>query len=489
MRWMMTFCLLVAFALPAAAEQRAPQAETRLPTASVTHHVLDLPGRSLHVTATAGSIVIRDAKELPQAEIAYVAYRLDGADLGHRPVTFALNGGPGSASAWLQLGAIGPWRIRMGGAGDERDGVPSAPPNLLPNADTWLDFTDLVFIDPVGTGYSRFDTGNEDARKRMWSVNGDIAYLAETIRLWLEGAGRIASPKFLLGESYGGFRVPRLARALDEDQGIGVDGLILISPQLDFGGRSSAFDPLFWVEHLPSLAAVARARKGPVSRKDLADVEAYATGEFLSEQIGSPRDPAAQQRMAARVATLTGLDPKLVLEEGGRINITTFLRQTQPGRIASIYDATVSDPAAIATNPYFREPEVTFARLTAPFTSGMLELYEHELAWQPENQYRLTNPDVERHWDWGHGLIAPESVTALRVALAVDPRLHVLVAHGLFDLITPYFATAMILDHLPDIGPPGRIKLATYPGGHMFYSRDDSRAAFRQEAKQLIEGE
>ncbi|MGA9868417.1 MAG: septum formation initiator [Acetobacteraceae bacterium] len=490
MRWMTALWLLLALTLPAAAQDRAQvPRQMRLPSPSVTHHMLDLPGRQLRITATAGGIVVPDATGAPQAEVAYIAYALDGADPHRRPVTFVFNGGPGFASAWLQLGAVGPWRLRMGGPGDEQDGIPSAQPDLLPNAETWLDFTDLVFIDPVGTGYSHIVAGGADARKRLWSVNGDIAYLAETVRRWLAGAGRVASPKFLLGESYGGFRVPRLARALQEDEGIGVNGLILVSPVLDFGGRSSAFDPLFWAEHLPSLAAVERAKTGAVSREQLADVEAYATGEFLHDQIASSRDPVARQRMAARVAALTGVDPALVLEEGGGIQIGTFLRQTQPGRIASIYDATISNPAAIATNPYFREPEASLARLTAPFTSAMLELYEHRLAWRPDSLYRLRNADVERQWDWGRGLVAPESVTALRVALAVDPRLRVLVAHGLFDLITPYFATAMILDHLPDIGAPGRVKLVTYPGGHMFYSRDESRAAFREEAKRLIERE
>jgi carboxypeptidase C (cathepsin A) len=463
----------------------------KLPPAAITHHVLALSGRTLHFTATAGSILIPDDQAAPEADIAYIAYTLDGADPKTRPVTFVFNGGPGEASAWLQLGAVGPWRVRMAQPGDDRDGIPSAPPDLLPNEDTWLDFTDLVFIDPAGTGFSRILSHDKAVHRRLWSVNGDIAYLAETIRIWLEGAGRVGSEKFLLGESYGGFRVPRLARALTEEQGIGVAGLIMVSPVLDFG-RSTAFDPLFWVEHLPSLVAVARAKKGPVTRADLADVETYATGDFLRDQLAGPRDAAALARMAARVAALTGIDPALVLREGGSLDIRTFLANIAPGRTASIYDATITDPDAYPTIPYFREPEPILTRLGPPFTSAMLILYSQRLHWHPLGHpaalYRLFNPAAAEHWDFGKALAPPQSVTALRLDLALDPRLRVLIAHGLFDLITPYFRTVLILRHLPEIGPPGRIRLVTYEGGHMFYSRDSSRAAFRAEAQRLIAG-
>lgn len=493
-----TFCLFVLLSLlllappptaaaPAEPSRTAAVAAT-LPPAAVTHHVLSLPDRTLHFTATAGSILLPGADGKPEAAIATIAYTLDGADARTRPVTFVFNGGPGEASAWLQLGAIGPWRIRMAVPDDVQNGIPSAPPDLLPNADTWLDFTDLVFVDPAGTGYSRILASGSAVRRRLWSVNGDIASLSEAIRRWVEEAGRVASPKFLLGESYGGFRVPRLAHALAEDQGIGVRGLIMVSPVLDFA-TSNGFDPLFWVEHLPSLVAVARAKQGPVTRAGLADVEAYAIGDFLRDQLAGPRDSAARSRMAARVAELTGLDPALVYKEDGSIDIRTFLREVAPGRIASAYDATVTDPAAIPSYPWYPEPDPMLARLNAPLTSAMLVLYAQHLHWRPTPLYRLFDAEAERQWNWGKGLVPPQSVTALREDLALDPALHVLIGHGLFDLITPYFRTVLILRHLPDIGPSGRIRLATYEGGHMFYSRSASRAAFRADAQKLIAGE
>src|SRR5216683_8023333 len=211
-------------ATPPAAEQH------RLPPDATTKQTLTLPGRTLAFTATAGSIRLFDDKGEPQADIAYTSYQLDGTEKANRPVTFLFNGGPGASSAWLQLGDAGPWRLSINGDG----AVASASPELLPNAETWLDFTDLVFIDPVGTGYSRFVATGEDVRKRFFSVDGDVNSIAVTIRRWLEKSDRLLSPKFIAGESYGGIRGPKIVRNLQTRQGVGVKGLILVSPVLDF---------------------------------------------------------------------------------------------------------------------------------------------------------------------------------------------------------------------------------------------------------------
>src|ERR1700716_2443523 len=209
---------------PAAAEQH------RLPPDSMTKQTLALPGRTLDFTATAGSIRLFDDKGEPQADIAYTAYQLEGTDQRSRPVTFFFNGGPGAASAYLQLGNAGPWRLPIGGDA----AVSSAPPDLVPNAETWLDFTDLVFIDPVGTGYSRFVASGDEVRKRFFSVDGDVSSIALVIRRWLEKYDRLLAPKYVAGESYGGIRGPKIVRNLQTQQGVGVRGLILVSPVLDF---------------------------------------------------------------------------------------------------------------------------------------------------------------------------------------------------------------------------------------------------------------
>ena len=172
-------------------------------------------------------------------------------------MTFAVNGGPGAGSAWLQLGALGPWRLPMQGL------APSSPPALVDNDDTWLDFTDLVFIDPPGTGYSRLVAAGDEARRRFWSVDGDIDALAGVIRRWLVANGRLGSPKFIVGESYGGFRGPRLAKALATEQGVGVSGMILVSPVLDFAPLSGGpAEPLSLLTRLPSYAAAFREQQG-----------------------------------------------------------------------------------------------------------------------------------------------------------------------------------------------------------------------------------
>src|ERR1700694_1531696 len=282
---------------PAAAEQH------RLPPDSTTKQTLALPGRTLAFTATAGSIRLFNDKGEPQADIAFTAYQLDGADTRTRPVTLLFNGGPGAASAYLQLGNAGPWRLPISGDA----AVSSASPDLQPNAETWLDFTDLVFIDPVGTGYSRFVATGEDVRKRFFSVDGDVSLIAVTIRRWLEKSDRLLSPKFVAGESYGGIRGPKIVRNLQIQQGVGVKGLILVSPVLDFREFAGS-SMLQYVWSLPTMAAVARETKGSVNQADMADVERYAQSDFLADLIKGEADAEATTRLADRVAVLTGIE-------------------------------------------------------------------------------------------------------------------------------------------------------------------------------------
>jgi len=457
----------------------------RLPPDSTTRHTLELPGRTLRFTATAGSIRLDGRDGKPQAEIAYVAYALEGADPAARPVSFALNGGPGMASAWLHLGGLGPWRLPM----HPEALSPSATPAVVDNTETWLDFTDLVFIDPAGTGYSRLIDPSDEARRRFFSVDGDIGSLAEFVRRWLEANNRVPSPKFFVGESYGAFRGPPLVRNLESEQGIGIGGMVLLSPVLDFQMLTSDDNPLWWVARLPSMAAAARAATGAVERAWLADAESYAAGDYLRDLLRGWGDAAAVARMSARVAELTGLDPGLVRRRGGRIDAHTFDREfyRPQGRIGSAYDATVTtaDPDPSSESGRYADPFLQ--GLSVPLTSAMLDLYASRLAWHPEGQYRLANSAAYEQWNWGRGLKAPEALDSLRRVLALDSQLHVLVEQGLTDLVTPYFGTELLLHQLPDFGP-GRVRFVVHPGGHMFYLRDASRAALRDEAQAMIGG-
>ncbi len=458
-----------------------PSDPQRLPPVSITRHTLELPGRTLTFEATAGSILLTDEKQAPRAELAFVAFQREAADRVRRPVTFAFNGGPGFASAWLNVGAVGPWRIALGA---DAGGSP-APAELMPNAETWLDFTDLVFIDPAGTGFSRVLASDAEARHRLWSVDGDIEYLAEAIRRWLDEYDRSASPRYLLGESYGGFRVPRLARALNYN----VAGLALVSPALDLGGRSSAFAPFFYVTHLPSMTAAARARQGLVTRAMLADVERYATTDYLLDLTRGESDTAAIARRSERVAEFTDLDPALVQRHRGMIDNRVFLHELyrSQGRVGSSFDATITTADPYPSDSRRELPDPVLGGFRGPISNAMLALYATRLNWRPDASYELGNAQANHQWDWGHNVWnPPQSMQSMRNALSREPRLKVLIAHGLFDLVTPYLGTQLLLDQLPPAEADGRIRFSVYPGGHMFYTNDGSRAALRDDAAALF---
>ncbi|HET8996067.1 MAG TPA: septum formation initiator [Acetobacteraceae bacterium] len=475
-------------ASPHESPAKPPAAENRpkLPPPVTTQHVLTLPNRVLHFTATAGAIPLTSGeKHTPLADIAFVAYQRDGTDRDQRPVTFVFNGGPGFASAWLQLGAVGPWRIPLG----TQSTSPSATPVPSPNSDTWLDFTDLVFIDPAGTGYSQALVSGEQARQHLWSVDGDITYLAEAIRRWIDRYNRMLSPKYILGESYGGFRAPRLAYELATKHGTGVRGLALVSPALEIISPNSTFEPFYYVTRLPSMAAAARGRHGAVTRAQLADVEAYAATDYLVDVVRGERDAAAIDRRSARVAAFTGLDPTLVRRHHGLIDNDVFLHALyrSQARVGSVYDATISDADPYPLETLSSAPDPILDGLQAPVSSAMVAVYENKLRWRPETTYRLGNLVIARQWDWGQKFGGrPESLHALREALALDGNLSVLIGQGMFDLVVPYFQTQLILDQIPESVGMNRVRFTVHNGGHMFYMDDPARAALREDAAALI---
>ncbi|MGY3451746.1 carboxypeptidase C (cathepsin A) [Bradyrhizobium sp. USDA 4353] len=364
----------------------------RLPADSTTTQTLELPGRTLSFTATAGAIRLFDDKGEPQADIAYTSYQLDGTDRASRPVTFFFNGGPGASSAYLQLGNAGPWRIGI----DAASVTPSSKPDLLPNGDTWLDFTDLVFIDPAGTGYSRFVATGDDVRKRFFSVDGDVRSLSLVVRRWLEKNDRLASPKFVTAESYGGIRGPKIVNNLQQDQGVGVSGLILVSPLLDFRDYSGS-SLLQYVASLPSFAAVAKQMKGPVTRADLADVERYASGDFLLDLVKGEADLEATNRLADNVASLTGIDQAVSRRLAGRFDVSEFRREfdRKNGRITGRYDGSVLGIDPYPDSSTSRSSDPSGDVLTAPLTSAAVELTTRKLNWHPDGSYELLSGAVK----------------------------------------------------------------------------------------------
>jgi carboxypeptidase C (cathepsin A) len=359
----------------------------------------------------------------------------------------------------------------------------------VPNAETWLDFTDLVFIDPPGTGYGRV-IGGDPVRERFYSVQGDIDGLAAFVMRWLKEKDRLMSPKFFAGESYGGFRGPLLAQKLQSDQGIGFSGLVLVSPVFDFDWLDQgAGAPWTNAALLPSLTAAALSRKGPVSRDALREAEAYASGEYLVDVMRGLQDKEAVERISRRVADLTGLDPELTRRLAGRVDMRAFQREARraSGEIVSAYDTNIAtaDPNPTAHMSRFEDPVLD--GMTAPLSTAIIHHLTQTLNYKSEGRYNLLNGSVNGAWRWGGGRSGPENLEELRQALALDGKLRVLVTHGFTDLVTPYYASQLLLNQVPDLGPQKRLALQVYEGGHMFYSRQASRQAFRTDVQRLFE--
>ena len=452
----------------AAAPGAAPQ--ERLPAARTTRHELSLGDRLLAFAATAGAITLKGARDREEADIAFIAYELDGADPASRPVTFVVNGGPGASSAYLQIGALGPWFLPMEG----KPIVPSQSVKVVANPDTWLDFTDLVFVDPVGTGFSRLVDPDDTSRDRYLSIEGDVEALSDFILRWLIESDRVQSPKYFVGESYGAFRGPLIAESLQTDHGVALDGMTLLSPVLDFGWwQQPEYAPLPMVSLLPSLAATQMEALGTFSEEGLRAAEDYAAGDYVTDLLRGVADETAVARLVDRVTALTGLDRQVVARSEGRIDSYDFTREIlrDERRRASVYDATVTTDSP-------RGPDPVLDAVTAPLTSAMLVHYRDTLGWLPNRRYVLLNREVSRSWDWGSGRGQPEVVGTLEDVLSLDHEFRLLVAHGYTDLVTPYFGSALILRQLEVSDADGRVRQENYRGGHMFYLREESAGRF-----------
>ena len=464
------------------AKAEAKKADTDLlpfPADASVKQTTRVAGKTLSYTATVGSLPVRDEKGKKIGEVVFTAYVLDGPRNPNRPVTFAFNGGPGAASVYLNLGAIGPKRVQFGAQGD----APSDSAVLQDNPFTWLDFTDMVFIDPIGTGFSRSLVDKEQSKKAFFGVKQDIEYLSRVVYDWLLKNQRMTSPKYITGESYGGFRGPRLTHYLQTELGVGVNGVILVSPFFD--GTSWAggdFSPIPWAMTLPSMAAANYERQGkPLSPEQMAEVEAYVRGEFLTDFMKGRSDQAALDRLVTRVTAYTGLPANVVREMGGRIDSRAFLRELYrgEGRIGSWYDSNVTAYDPYPWAPSQRSGDPILDALIAPTTSAIVDFTTRVVGWKVDARYEALSGSVNEAWE--DELTTIESVSQLRKALANDPKMKVLIVHGYNDLSCPYFVSKTVVDQLPPMGNPGRVQVKAYPGGHMFYSRPDSGQQMRRD--------
>lgn len=470
----------------AGADGGGPGVLALLPGDSTTQHELRLGDRTLAYAATAGTLPLFDQSGSRTAAVFYTSYTLKGADTAARPVTFVFNGGPGAASAYLHLGLVGPRALDLGPDGREAAGA-----RLRDNPDTWLAFTDLVLIDPVGTGWSR--TAKPDDARNFWGVRQDAGVTAKVIALWLARNGRTASPTWLLGESYGGLRAAKAARALLDEQGIATSGIVMLSPLIDsayiFGGDQSA---LVAALRLPSLIAAALERRGALTPADapaaMAEARRFALGEYLATLAGPPPEGDAARAFHARVAELTGLPPEVVARTRGFIG-NAWMKRGGPGdpRLASRYDAdfTVPDPFPESASP--RGPDPILDGATRAYAGAFVAYAREELGFRTDMTYQLLSGEVNRRWDWHSDsgpVLGPSAEDDIRELLAIEPRFRLLVANGMTDMTTPWAVSAYVLDHLPP-ALAGRTSLRLYPGGHMVYLRPDTRAAFTADARAL----
>ena len=452
-----------------------------LPDDKTVSQSITLNGKPLNYQATVGKIPVYNAKGKKTAEVVFTSYIVPGNN-PTRPVTFAFNGGPGASSVYLNMGAVGPKRVQFGDKGD----VPSDL-KVTDNPDSWLDMSDLVFIDPVGTGYSRSLTDEAETKKEFYTTEADITYLSRVVYDWLVKNNRLRSPKFLMGESYGGYRAPRLALNLQTRMGIGISGVVMVSPYLDPAaiGSETALSPLPWMINLPSMAAGNFERKGTMSPAHLAEVERYVRGQYATDFLAGRSDPAAVGRMVKQVAEYTGLDPALVARMDARIDIGTYLREAHRDerKIGSVYDSSVTayDPFPESYGGGHSGDPILNA-LIAPSTSAMVDFIQREVGWKTDAHYEALSYEVNAAWDRNR---KDKPVSDLRQAMANDPKMAVLISHGYNDLSCPFFTSRLVIDQLPSFGGKANIKLTIYPGGHMFYSRAESGAAFKRDAKGL----
>lgn len=462
-----------------------------LPADSVTEHSVGTKTGTLHYTATAGTFTLYAQSGDTSAKIFYTAYVVHNdkvsGDAGQksagttRPVTFVFNGGPGAGSAFLHLGLVGPRIVRFGK--DNHDG---ANARLIDNPDTWLAFTDLVIVDPVGAGWSR--AAKPDDASHFWNVSADAETMAKVVALYVGRNGRAASPKYLLGESYGGFRAAKVASALQEDQGIVISGIVMLSPMLEgafqFGGDRFALGAAL---DLPSLAAAEMERRGHFDVKAMHDIEHFALTDYLTTLAGAPPQGDAARNFYQHVAKITGIDEDAVARSHG------FLRDLRQknlrsagGLVASQYDASF-----LTDDPF---PESNARHGDDPQLDGYIRAYggmfvgyaRDELGYNTDITYNLLSTDVNRKWQWRSGGRGQPSVSDdLRKLLAFNPTFRLVIAHGYSDLVTPYMVSRYVLDHLPDTGETKRTNLYLYRGGHMIYLEDDSRRAFTSDISQF----
>ena len=479
--------LLILCLLPCAAlgDSEAPRAELT-DNLVETKHSIEIGGKQIDYTATTGTIALES--DLGQYEVFFTAYTVDSAGSpAYRPVTFAFNGGPGSASLWLHMGLLGPERIAL----SEEGKIDKIPVGTEPNKYCVLDLTDLVFIDPVGTGYSRAMPGTDE--KTFFTYENDIQSVGDFIRLYTSRYGRWASPKYVAGESYGTTRAIGLCDYLRSAHKLALNGIMLVSSINDFASiETTAGNELPYVNFLPSFAAAAYHKKadGKYLAMELDDyleeVKAYAAGDYLSLLYRGSRISAEEREAAAeKIAAYIGVSKEFVLKHNLRVERDDFNaellsdRKLMIGRIDSRYTGPVvdgnlgdgtSDPSSLGITEAF---------------SGVFNQYVSQvLNYRTDQPYDVLSLDVNSAWSFGSDNRALAQEDMIRDCMSANEQMKVWVLCGRYDLATPFFAAEWVYSHLfLNDELQDNLSFTYYPSGHMFYLHEPSMVQFRKDAE------
>ena len=459
----------------------------------VTRHEITVDGKVLRYSATVGRLPIKTDDGRIEAEMFFVAYTLDGQGAERRPLTFCFNGGPGSATVWLHMGAVGPKQVVL-----QPNGFMPAPPyRLADNPDTLLDRSDLVFVDAIATGFSR--AASAEAIKKFLGVKGDIEAFGEFIRLYVTRYERWASPLFILGESYGTTRAAGIANYL-ADHGISFSGITLLSVAMDFGtlewAKNNDVPYLLLVPSFTMIAAYHK-RLAPDLMQDMAktrqEVEQWANTEYMQALAkGDALSPEQRQRIIDTYARYTGLDKKLIDNANLRIDVGQFThnllldQKLRVGRLDGRF--TGVDPEGLLDTRFY---DPTASALVPPYGSVFNNYVRTELGYKSDTRYKVfawDEPAFEK-WDWGNAEKGfPNTAPGLRAAMAKNPYLKILVMEGFYDLATPYAAANYSVDHL-DLSPEyhKRISFATYEAGHMVYIDSAMHAKMKRDLVEFMD--
>lgn len=464
---------------------------TEVPPA-VSHHQITVDGKLLRYTATTGRLPIKRGDGKIEAEMFFVAYTLDGQEAAKRPLTFCFNGGPGSATVWLHMGAVGPKQVVL-----EANGfMPPPPYTIADNPNTLLDRSDLVFVDAISTGFSR--AANAEAIKKFLGVKGDIEAFGEFVRMYVTRYERWPSPLFILGESYGTTRAAGIAGFL-ANRGISFNGITLLSTAMDFGTLEWTKNndiPYFLLVPTFSMIAAYHKRLPPDLMQDLGktreEVEHWSMTDYAAALLkGDGLAPDERQKIINAYARYTGLDKKLIDNANLRINVEQFThnllldQKLRVGRLDGRF--TGVDPEGLLDQRFY---DPTSAAILPPYTAVFNNYVRTELGYKVDLPYKVFAWDEPafQKWDWGEADKGfPNTAPGLRAALVENPYLRVLVMEGHYDLATPYFAANYSIDHL-NLGPDYRknVSFTTYEAGHMVYVDSASHTKMKKDLVEFM---